>query len=310
MTTVTAEVICDSISEAGIRLTTMQLTYPRVIHAEFMTHRAFSRNAASSRAIPIEKSIRLVEADPYIPIRWGLNGKGMQDHGAMSEIGQAKAEKIYRRGLEAALATAKEFLVSKEVPHKQIVNRILEPYSHITVVVTATEWNNFFALRDHAAADPLFQLLAAKMKEAYTASVPKDRKTGDWHLPYLLDRDVERATHHVLGKILPKGDMYSEAWLEEQVKQLLFKMSAARCARVSYLNQDKETPTVEEDLATFAKLMAEMPLHASPTEHQAEPDIFDDAYSEWIAPHLHGNFVGWCQYRKTFVGENVATNRR
>lgn len=309
MTTVTAEVICDSISEAGIRLTTMQLTYPRVIHSEFMTHRAFSRNAASSRAIPIEKSIRLVEADPYIPIRWGLNGKGVQDHGEMSEIGRAKAEKTYRRGLDAALAIAKEFLVSKEVPHKQIVNRILEPYSHITVVVTATEWHNFFALRDHPAADPLFQLLAAKVKEAYTASVPKKRKTGEWHLPYLLDRDVERAVRHILEVVLPRGDLYTEAWLEEQTKQLLFKMSAARCARVSYLNQDKETPTVAEDVATFNKLMSEMPLHASPTEHQAEPDIFDEMYSEWLNPRAHGNFIGWQQFRKTFIGENVPTHR-
>lgn len=308
--TITAVVICDSISEAGIRLTTMELTYHRFIHSELLTHRAFSRNASSSRAIPSEKMIQRVENNPAIPVHWGLNQKGMQAREEMSEVGKARALRTWLKARDAAVAHAKELLVAKERVHKQVLNRILEPYSHITVVVSATEWNNFFALRDHPDAQPELRELASKMKEAYTASTPKERKTGDWHLPYLLDRDVERATHHVLDKILPKGDLYTEAWLAEQTKQLLFKMSAARCARVSYLNQDKETPTVEEDLATFAKLMAEMPLHASPTEHQAEPDIFDDAYSEWLSPHLHGNFVGWCQYRKTFVGENVATNRR
>jgi thymidylate synthase ThyX len=314
MTTISAKIICDSISEAGIRLTTFEVTFPRCILAEWNTHRAFSRNTSSSRAIPTEKMIKMVETNPYIPIEWGLNQKGMQAKTLMSELGAAKAEKVWLRARDNAVAQAKELLVAKEVVHKQILNRILEPFLHVTAVVTATEWNNFFALRDHEAAQPEIRELAKRMREALAASTPKKRASDHWHLPYIVDEDAERAMAHVIEHILPRGDFFTEGWLSERTEELLFKMSAARCARVSYLNQENVPPTVQEDLDLFDRLMKDMPMHASPVEHQATPDwrsVVDSSTGEeaWANKHLHGNFVGWRQFRKSFVGENIPTNR-
>jgi thymidylate synthase ThyX len=77
---ISAKIIADSISESeyGDRITTFELEYPRFIHGELMTHRLFSRNAASSRAIPINKMMDQVLTAPAMPVEWGLNKSGMQ----------------------------------------------------------------------------------------------------------------------------------------------------------------------------------------------------------------------------------------
>lgn len=275
---ITAKVIEDSVSEAGVRLTTLQLCYPRFIHAEFMTHRVFSRNASSSRAIPVAKMLEMVRNEPAMPVHWGKNQPGMQAHEELGEYEKNVAQELWMRAARLAAQTAEE--MSNLGLHKQVANRILEPFQHIHVVVTATEWDNFYALRAHPDAQPEFHELALAIKAATEASVPKLVELGNWHLPYVTAE--ERAAN--VADPIP-----------------LVKASAARCARVSYLKHDGTSPSMEEDLALYDRLVGGVPIHASPVEHQAVPDqenYGDMASGNWSQPALHGNFTGWIQYRK------------
>lgn len=278
--TITAQIIADSISPDGIRLTTMQLRYPRFIHAEFMTHRTFSRNASSSRAIPVKKMIEDLRRDPAMPVYWGSNKPGMQ---AGSELPREQMDSCARdwlRAMESAINYTQD-MVERDL-HKQIANRVLEPWAHINVVVTATDWDNFFALRRHPDAQPEIKTLADAMWDAVQESTPIQTLPGQWHLPYVDEREL----------------------LSLSVSQ---KVSVARCARVSYLTHDGRQTTVEEDLALYERLVGSFPMHASPAEHQATPDRFVDngAAGCWQSPNEHGNFRGWVQYRKTLAGENL-----
>lgn len=265
MTTISATIILDSVSPHGARLTTMELVYPRWIHGQVMTHRVFSRNASSSRAIPTERLIRAIEEDTAIPVFWGKNQAGMQADGewdAMVRVDSGEAisrKKAWLRARDSAIASARAF--AEAGYSKEIVNRLLEPFSHIRVLVSATEWANFFALRDHADAQHEIQLLARSMRNAMEASSPVQRLS---HLPYLGDTraDLDRTTR--------------------------FKISTARCARVSYKTHDGDTPTIDQDLALYDRLMGGNPIHASPAEHCA------------VVSNTRGfkkNFRGWTQFR-------------
>ena len=265
--TISAKIIEDSIAGNGVRLTTLQLKYPRLIHSEFMTHRVFSRNASSSRAIPVAKMIEQVRTDPAMPIHWGSNQPGMQ---ARVELeGNDRLRAIARWQLAAEAAASHAEVMMELGLHKQVANRILEPFQWIHVIVTATEWDNFFSLRAHPDAQPEIHALAEAMKQAFADSRPMPLEEGEWHLPYVTR--LERATH------LHDVD-------------LLMKLSAARCARVSYLTHDGQAPDIEKDLALYERLVGSVPLHASPVEHQATPLPAADMWS--------GNFRGWLQYRK------------
>jgi len=278
MTTISASVIADSISVPEIRLTTLQLRYPRFIHAEFMTHRVFSRNASSSRAVPVEKLIADIERDPAMPLHWGKNQPGMQAHKQLTgyELGVAKGH--YLAALQDALVHATH--LHEIGAHKQLVNRILEPFTHINVVVTATEWDNFFALRDHPDAEPHIQMLAREIKRAMSESTPKKLRMYEWHLPYVSAEEQEEADSGTLCKI-----------------------SAARCARVSYLTQEGKKPARDTDLALYERLAGSEPLHASPLEHQASPDF--RSWTGWHYNNQHGNFIGWRQFRKIVEEEGL-----
>jgi thymidylate synthase ThyX len=305
--TISAKIIADSISPDNIRLTTMQLRYPRFIHAEFMTHRMFSRNASSSRAIPVERLIKDVMDDTAMPIHWGKNQKGMQadkecDERVMSwhfdaPYGASWTNKeawLFAR--DNAIKVAKAF--DEAGYHKQIVNRLLEPFSHINVLVTATDYANFFALRDHKDAQPEIRELAQQMRAAMWNSTVKTLKAGEWHLPYVNDEDWISASDLVQPGT-PDGDQ-----VYRQKLDLMTRVSVARCARVSYLTQEGKKPTIEEDIALFQRLIGSHPLHASPAEHQATPDDNMGLNCiDWLHPELHGNFNGWIQYRKTLPGE-------
>lgn len=261
-----AKVIEDSVSPgslttSGVRLTTLQLVYWRGIHSEFMTHRAFSRNASSSRAIPVAKMIKQVRENPAMPIHWGKNIPGMQAGEEIQHVLHAKDLWI------AAANKAADFAeqMNDIGLHKQVANRILESYQWIHVVVSATEWTNFFELRAHKDAQPEIQHLAVIMQKAMDESTPKGLKFGEWHLPYV--REAER-------------ELYS--------LDVLKKISTARCARVSYLMHNGDIPNIEKDIALHDMLVGAKPIHASPTEHQAKannPTIWS------------GNFRGWSQYR-------------
>jgi hypothetical protein len=314
--TITAQIVADSISSDGIRLTTMQLRYPKFIHSEFMTHRVFSRNASSSRAIPVERMIEDVLRDPVVPSFWGKNQPGMQASGEINDPvtlmmpdggGFGGGPKDFTRSeawLEArdgAIEIARAF--AKAGYHKQIVNRLLEPWAHINVVVTSTEFANFFALRCHPGAQPEMRLLAEAMRDARAASTPTLLQPGEWHLPYFDPRrDMD-----LLPTRPPEG--IPKTW-DEWFLGLAIKLSVARCDRVSYLTHEGKPPNVEEDLKLYDRLVGAEPLHASPAEHQATPDEKDpnlevSYHYDWENPHEHGNFVGWRQFRKTLPNESV-----
>lgn len=268
-----ARVIEHSMAESHrVQLVTMQLRYPRFIHAEFMTHRVFSRNASSSRAIPVAKMLEQVRHESARPIHWGKNQPGMQANEQLTGQPLEDVQDAWTRAANLAANLAEE--MNAAGAHKQVVNRILEPFQFISVIVTATEWKNFFALRDHEAAQPEIRHLAQLMKTALGGSKPRlvsyshKKETADrWHLPYVLPEE---------RKLYNEDPLY------------LCKLSTARCARVSYLNHDGTTPSIEKDLELHDRLVGSDPIHASPTEHQASP-----AYD----PVFFKNFRGWIQYR-------------
>lgn len=301
--TITAKIIADSISSQGIRLTTMQLRYPKFIHGEFMTHRVFSRNASSSRAIPVERMIADIERDPAMPVFWGKNQAGMQAREELGTEAKAAAELWWRQALADAISNA--YCLHNEGAHKQIVNRVLEPFMHINVVVTATDYENFYALRRHEDAQPEMKALADAMWEAQQASEPRLLKPGEWHLPYVMDDDRQRA---YWDSRYPGPDN-SECFDEGEVLEICTRLSVARCARVSYLTHEGKAPNIEDDLKLYDRLVGSMPLHASPAEHQATPDETSSEYidgkssREWFYPEQHGNFRGWRQYRKMLPNE-------
>jgi hypothetical protein len=314
--TISAKIIADSISPAGKRLTTMELRYPRFIHAEFMTHRVFSRNASSSRAIPVERMIQDIIDDPAMPIHWGKNQSGMQareEHSALIQFGSEMVdtgigvmevftylthETAWLRGRDQTIELARAFADAGY--HKQIVNRLLEPWLHINVVVTATEWDNFFTLRLHPDAQPEIHELARQMKQAMDASTPTLLGPGQWHLPYV---DAQIEDDGSQSYRLHHGELGVQFIELEQAKVI----SDACCASVSYKTVDGQPMTLERAQSIYDKLVKADVFHASPFEHQATPDTHNrelfDRWGEhdgwdWQKPALHGNFTGWIQNRK------------
>jgi len=271
-----ARVLLDNISPAGVRLTTMEVRYPRFIHSELMTHRVLSRNAASSRAIPIRKMIDAVRSEPAMPLWWGRNQSGMQAREHLDPASQALAEAEWRRALDDALAHAERLAASDINLHKQLVNRILEPFAWITVIVTATQWTNFFTQRTHEDAQPELKHIADLMLAAYRESEPTPLQLGEWHTPLILPEEEA---------LLP---------LDERLK-----ISVARSARVSYLSHDG-VRDYAKDLELYERLAGGGSNgHWSPFEHVATPLADPDAWS--------GNFRGWEQFRKRFPNEDATT---
>jgi hypothetical protein len=274
---ISAEVVLDSYYDTGSkisRVTTMKLRYPRFIHSEFMTHRVFSRNASSSRAIPIQKVISQVWNDPAVPVYWGWNQKGMQSRTPLPANRRKWSVRIWGAAGKAACVFA--WCLMRLGNHKQVANRVLEPWQFITVVVTSTQWENFFDLRCHEDADPTIQMLANCMFQAYSESKPKKLSQSEWHLPFVSEDE----------KSDPRFSNTD-----------LLKFSTARAARTSYVNHDGTVPDWKKDIALYENLVQAKPIHASPAEHQAAPDgIRTDG--KWTNPHLHGNLEGWIQHRK------------
>jgi thymidylate synthase ThyX len=266
-----AKVLADSTNTCDNRLTTMELTYPRFIHSEVMTHRMFSRNAASSRAIPVEKMIEQVEKNPVIPIHWGKAQKGMQAYEVLSpEDSIAARDEWLFAGCDAVWRVRQLLHLGL---HKQIANRLLEPWMWITVIVTGNEgaWNNFFALRCHHEAEPHIQKIAGMAREVRSQSIPQKLFAGQWHLP-------------LIG--FEGDELLSD---EDKVK-----VSVGRCARVSYLTHDGRRD-VQADIDLHDRLLASK--HFSPFEHVAQS-------VHYSGPEFEGNFgEGWVQYRKTLKGE-------
>ena len=263
---IVAEMIADSVSEEGVRLCTFQLKYHRYIHGEIMTHRVFSRNASSSRAIPVKKMRSQVWNDPAMPIHWGANQAGMQAKAELTGFKLKLARGTWKLAGKAACGFS--WVFEKVGLHKQVANRILEPWQFIHVVLTATDFDNFFSLRDHPDAQPEIRDLAIKMRDAMRESIPVWRiggGTDGWHLPYVSE------TERIFVNL-----------------EVLKKFSSARCARVSYLTHDNKYPDANKDIQLHDALVGSAPIHASPTEHQA---VSIPAYAR------SGTLRGWQQYR-------------
>ena len=313
-----AQILADSLSPDGVRLTTFQLTYPRIIHAEMMTHRVFSRNAASSRAIPVKKMIASVMDEPYVPMSWGKNQKGMQAGEEVDADARGDANDAWLSARDAAVEYAKELL---DVGiHKQLTNRLLEPFLWYTAIFTATEWSNFFHLRNNAAAHPDIATIAAMMQELYEELEPTPLRYGDWHLP-LVSKEERFNTSRYLAAGIHGGA--TQADIDKAVQELV-KISVGRCARVSYLTHEgKRDPQADIDL--HDRLLKSG--HMSPFEHVARPATPEDAYTATVKladvkltrknqgdggtlfhvspeDQWHGNFRGFVQYRKTIPNES------
>jgi len=265
-----AKVILDSISVDGHRLTTLEVRMHRFVLAEFNTHRVFSRNAASSRAIPVHKRIKSIMDDPAMPVEWGTNQKGMQAGEPLKAEDQANAETIWLDARDMMVSYTQQLILL--CVHKQIANRLLEPWAWVTDVVSATEWDNFYKQRCSLysqAAQPEMRAAADAILHARLASKPTPMQNTypvfNWHTPYI------------------QPEEYGEFGINLSER---IKVSVARCARVSYLTQDGTRDTAE-DLALYNRLTTASPPHWSPTEHVATP-----------MPGRWGNFIGWKQWRQ------------
>lgn len=268
-----AKILRDSIGPNGIRLLTYEVTFPRLILAEVNTHRNFSRNSASSRAIPIEKMLAKALEDTFLPVYWGKNQRGMAAKEELSADKQIEAIRIWTEARDNAIASVKQ-LQALDV-HKQISNRLLEPFLYHTALITSTEWLNWDNLRDHQEAQPEIKKLASMMKAVRAESKPKLLSPGEWHLPLVDDYD------HLLA----------EGFTQEQIVWIC----VGRCARVSYLTHDgKRDPQADIDLAT--RLLSNG--HMSPFEHAAM--CLTEHETQW-----YGNIRGWLQSRKQIPNEAV-----
>jgi hypothetical protein len=260
---ISASILADSINTAtGDRLTTFRILCPKFILAEINTHRMLSRNFSSSRAVPSKKMRQRVIQDPVIPVEFGKNQKGMQSGGTLSGWRLALARQCWL--LARYPACLFHWLGELVGLHKQVCNRIIEPWVWAEGVVSATEWDNFFELRCHKDAQPEFRVLAEEMKFLYDISKPWKAHPGHSHLPFVRGQQEHNVEHDK-------------------------NVSAARCARVSFYLRDGKKSTLDEDLKLCKRLAGSSPKHLSPFEHVA---------TALPTSERVGNFVGWQQYRK------------
>jgi len=326
---ISATIIADSISSWGKRIITYVIIYPRILHGEIMTHRQFSRNCESSRAVPAKKNLENIQNEPFIPVFWGRNQAGMQANTENDEL-------VIIDGKEYDKTTAWDMAKESSIKfmtafsdanyHKQITNRLVEPFKMIKTVVTATEYDNFFWLRNHSAAQPEFQELARCMLEARKLSTPVERtfltesnninllpesiksmiplekiklellklEKHSYHLPYVSDE--ERSQHDIEDCI---------------------KIAVARCAAVSYRNEDYPLEKCRE---IYNRLISDDRKHSSAMEHVAQvmkqesaksiKDMKDAFFTIFGVTHVDkklklwsGNFQGWIQHRKLIEDE-------
>ena len=336
---INAQIVADSVNPQGNRITTFLLTYPRFIHGELMTHRMFSRNSASSRAIPFKKMVKMVEEDPFIPIAWQKDHKGMQGNEYL-DFNVPSCTGEWLRARSQAVRFAKE--LNAHGVTKQLCNRLLEPFMWHTVLVTATEWDNFFELRcpqyifgkatnkpkiwknkkdaikdfpdwethndlfwrtmNESQAEIHIQALAEAMLGAMNESIPNQLEAGEWHIPFG-DR-IDYALHK--WNFLPN---ITELWGKD-MSEYVIKVATARCARLSYMTFDGEID-YEKDIKLHDQLIGP-PFHASPFEHCARA-MHNQEYKEFIKGKVYRelenhdyieipeNTEGWCNNFRGFI---------
>lgn len=276
----------------------------RFVLAEFNTHRVFSRNSESSRAVPTWKRLDKVREHPAIPVSFPAEQRGMQGGAELSNTDAVQARLDWLHARDAAVDMA-ESMVRRGV-HKSVVNRILEPFLWHTVVVTATEWDGFYHQRCDAAAQPEIRLAAEAMRTAMDNSEPKFVNYGEWHLPFITDEDLDELWEHHNERYEPHNDSYLTRQFDVMMEVVrdAKRISAARCARTSYVTHDG-VRSLEKDLELYERLAVRLdgdtsPHHWSPLEHVATP-CYDckPKYKHMDDTHdVHpGNFRGWFQHR-------------
>ena len=301
---ISAKIIADSVSPEGVRMTTMEIEYPRFILAELNTHRMLSKNSASSRAIPVKAMHDFIKDNPATPVHWGKNQPGMKASEELTGPESKNAIFMWNQAKDDALHWA-DALANRLGVHKQIANRITEPWLTMKTVISGTEWNNFFHLRNHADAQPEIKALAEAMTVAYTTHLPVALKPGEWHLPY-----ITTATYVPTGELQYFDENFNRLDLEDAKI-----ISASCCAQVSYRKND---PTFEKAFRIWEQLIENDPVHASPIEHQATPMDIDSMCrfepETWEPGVTHvsansdlwsGNLRGWIQHRKLVAKEAV-----
>ncbi len=338
-----AKVVADSKNEFGNRITTMVITFPRIILAEFNTHRMFSRNSALSRAISFEKMLKSVQENPFIPVAWMKDHRGMQGTEYFDARDTLHLRTWWLEARDYALTKTKSMAYSLN-PTKQILNRLLEPFMYHTVIVTATEWENFFALRCPAyslfSENMPMEFRSKKDLLRYVKHVEADKFKNDYD--NLTDLDwlacnKGQAEIHMMALAECMWDAYNEStpkqlkageWhipFEKEINEIerdtlnpnpeeywtgfkvevKVKISTACCARVSYtvVGEEDKKSDYEADIKLHDRLAASG--HWSPFEHcaQAKSSYLND-YNEEVIDQS-GNFLGFTQYRKTFNNENI-----
>jgi thymidylate synthase ThyX len=269
-----ARVLKDS-THGGEPLTTMEVTMHRYMLPEFNTHRAFSRNSASSRAIPGHLQRQRVLDTPAMPPVWPSKQRGMQGGPDLPPELTSELEAYWTLARDKAVEFAGE--LDRLGVHKSVTNRLIEPFLYQTVIVTgdANAYGNFFLLRLDSDAQPEIRMLAEHMKTAYNDSEPTEMEADGWHMPLVNVDDDD--TDAILRYSLKNGIIPS---VTER------KVSAARCARVSYLTHDGKRD-IEADLTLYDRLVEGG--HWSPLEHVATPNRYGMGSL--------GNFHGWEQLR-------------
>jgi hypothetical protein len=347
-----AEVILDSIGPNDKRIITVKATYPRCIHSELLTHRMFARNSASSRAIPWKRKGKeklkikdmpkgalpigngihgeislnpddiyeyyvpncmytMIMTDPFVPTFLGKEQKGMQSGDELEDADREQAIKLWLEARNEAVSYA-DRLYNLNL-HKSLCNRITEPWMWITVIITATEWNNFTRLRVHPAAEKHFNHIAKMIIAEIEKSTPRRLEDGNWHLPYLTTMadnpdfnlwggeeglKIQNALQDYRIEIELDNPAYSGKSWGEIGTLVRKKISAARCARVSYLTHDGIRDW-SADLKLFSTLIERTDgvIHASPLEHVNQATKYPELWS--------GCMNGWKQFRKEYALENV-----
>jgi hypothetical protein len=292
---ITAKIIADSISPEHVRMTTMEIEYPRFILAELNTHRMLSKNSASSRAIPVKAMHEHILSSPAEPVYWGKNQAGMQAKEELTGTDYTDAKFIWQRAMQDAIHWSGG-LANRLQLHKQIANRITEPWMTMKTVISGTEWRNFWWLRCHADAQPEIHELAMKMRDEYIKSTPARLTPGEWHVPYVNTYRDDRGSLQYLDS--------NDTNISTEAARII---SASCCAQVSYRKNDDSFEKAEK---IFNQLIQSQPCHASPVEHQATPMQRPDCFADLGTTHLDragqawsGNLKGWIQHRKLIQGE-------
>lgn len=320
-------VLKDSISPEGDRLFTIHAHYPRIVHAEVMTHTILTKNATSSRAVPVSNFLETIENNPFIPTFIGKNQSGMVAGEDISEAERKQAVKLIKNHLKSTIKFVRKLSDKDGLNlHKQIPNRYTEAFQYMNTIISGTEWHgqigNFFKLRNHPDAEPHFQELAKCIQQAYDTHKPELLYPGEWHLPFInTERDdngtlkygiIESLGEHPDGTYTP---LFNELSLEDAKR-----ISASCAAQISYRKGDT---SLEKAKFVWDKLIHNKPEHSSPLQHQGTPidynllrddekkafDIvgithMDRRYNLWSA-----QFKGWIMFRKEWEHQQEIIKR-